>query len=891
MVNASTAPIPLDLKPNDVAMSPDGRRLYITSPDSTGFILVLDTQSHTVTGRIACPGATELVITPDGRRLYVTNPDNDTVSVIDTGTHTVTRTISIGATPGKLAVRPDGARVYVAADPGGVTLEDTEPGFVAVIDTASEDVIRTIPVKDPYAVAVAPDAERVYLADSRARTVHVIDGRTDTVIGTPIDVPQMSSEPAMAVSQDSRRVFVGAELGGRFCVIDAATRTVTLKGVADFIRPQDILVSGNGSRLYTSSRNAIYVFDAESLKVIRNIPLAGAPGAMALTPDGHRAYATDFLEQRVLPFETRTFSMPVGKRPEVVTLSPDGRQLYVTNSGENTVSVVQPGVARIPAVGEMRGLCVTRDGLQAYTVEDKFQDVVVFDLPAGKMLRTIDVASALTPPAVSLDSRHVYVAGSNMLSMIDTTTHDVTATATEVARMSHAHWVAVSPDNTRVYVADWLGDLTVTAFDARTLDVIGQQKLMPPENIMRVVAAMDGRVYLKRVFSLVEIDPINLEVKKTIPLTEELVDDWIAASPDGRRLYMSNRWDAFAVIDTDTFTVTEVPFRVPGFPESAVVSPDGRRLYLSAPFTQAVHVYDTATLAPLDVIPAECSSYYIALSPDGRFAYLPSSFKKSVAVVDTRTMRIPIKGEPRGIAVAPDGRRVYVVNSSAGTVAVIDTTTLKVSGTPIPVGSQPRAAALTPDGKRLYVTNSASDIVTVIDTTTLTVTGTPIPVGSVPSGVAVALDGTRAYVANSNAGTISVIDTGTNTVVGDPVGAGVAPLDVAVTPDGARLFLADAGAPEILVLDTATLTVTGSVALPSAPHALAVTRDGLTLLATLPTASSLAVVDTATLTVTGTPIPVGGSPHGVSIDADGRNAYVTNAASNTVSVIDMLHSG
>ncbi len=88
------------------------------------------------------------------------------------------------------------------------------------------------------------------------------------------------------------------------------------------------------------------------------------------------------------------------------------------------------------------------------------------------------------------------------------------------------------------------------------------------------------------------------------------------------------------------------------------------------------------------------------------------------------------------------------------------------------------------------------------------------------------------------------------------------------------------------MIDTGTLTVTGSVALPATPHALVVARDGRTLYVTLPAAKSLASIGTATLTLSGPPVPVGNSPHGLALDPEGGHAYVTNAASDTVSVVD-----
>jgi YVTN family beta-propeller protein len=50
--------------------------------------------------------------------------------------------------------------------------------------------------------------------------------------------------------------------------------------------------------------------------------------------------------------------------------------------------------------------------------------------------------------------------------------------------------------------------------------------------------------------------------------------------------------------------------------------------------------------------------------------------------------------------------------------------------------------------------------------------------------------------------------------------------------------------------------------------------------------SNVSVIDTSTNTVVGAPILVGDSPSLVAVAPDGKHAYVTNLASNNVSVFD-----
>ena len=48
---------------------------------------------------------------------YVTNNGNDTVSVIDTATNSITATVPVGARPSGVAITPDGSFAYVVSSP------------------------------------------------------------------------------------------------------------------------------------------------------------------------------------------------------------------------------------------------------------------------------------------------------------------------------------------------------------------------------------------------------------------------------------------------------------------------------------------------------------------------------------------------------------------------------------------------------------------------------------------------------------------------------------------------------------------------------------------------------------------------------------------------------
>lgn len=161
-----------------IVLSRDGRHAYIASYPETGdagatanSVLVIDTALNTVSATIPVEERpTDLAITPDGRHVFATHfSQQETVSnamsLIDTAANTVTGTIPVKGRSSALAVTPDGRYVYVA----------NESGTVQVINTATGGVTVTVRVgTSPTGVTIAPDGRHAYVTDSE-NNLSVID--------------------------------------------------------------------------------------------------------------------------------------------------------------------------------------------------------------------------------------------------------------------------------------------------------------------------------------------------------------------------------------------------------------------------------------------------------------------------------------------------------------------------------------------------------------------------------------------------------------------------------------------------------------------------------------------------------------------------------------------
>ena len=109
------ATVPVGMSPDGVAVTPNGKRVYVANA-SSNTVLVIGAATNTVVGLPIPVGVNPIgvAVTPDGTQAYVTNFNDGTVSVINTATKTVVQTVLSGTGADAVAVSPDGTHVYVA---------------------------------------------------------------------------------------------------------------------------------------------------------------------------------------------------------------------------------------------------------------------------------------------------------------------------------------------------------------------------------------------------------------------------------------------------------------------------------------------------------------------------------------------------------------------------------------------------------------------------------------------------------------------------------------------------------------------------------------------------------------------------------------------------------
>jgi YVTN family beta-propeller protein len=278
----------------------------------------------------------------------------------------------------------------------------------------------------------------------------------------------------------------------------------------------------------------------------------------------------------------------------------------------------------------------------------------------------------------------------------------------------------------------------------------------------------------------------------------------------------------------------------------------------------------------------------------------------AVDVIDPLTNKVvgEIQGIEvnHGVAVAPDGSRIYVSDEAQGTLDVADGKTLMVTKR-IPLSGHPNNIALTPDGRRIYVAIAeATGGLDVIDTVSLQDIKT-IPIKGGIHNPYVTPDGKYAVAGSILGRTVNVIEVQTNELAWSvPMGLGVRPMAISTNPDGSSkwIFVQLSDLNGFAVVDFATRKEIKRIQNPELPpgratvpqgadpsHGIAVTSDSKTLVVNSRLNNAVYTYSLPDLKVTGTVFLGGMGAAWLTLTPDGKTAYVANAVTNDVSVVDI----
>lgn len=281
------------------------------------------------------------------------------------------------------------------------------------------------------------------------------------------------------------------------------------------------------------------------------------------------------------------------------------------------------------------------------------------------------------------------------------------------------------------------------------------------------------------------------------------------------------------------------------------------------------------------VIPLYAPGGKMLVDPVRPRLYVADFGGNSVVVIDTLqgtlVGRIFTGSKPYGLAIGQDGRTLYVANSGGSEITLVDLE----KGTPlgrIPLSFRPFDVAPGPGGKILVTAaGGVRTNVRAIDVRRhmeLAIEGNPLAGGAV---LTTANGGERGFVVERGDASAALFALqGTRrlvpAVVNDAEVLGANVQDVALSPDGNRLYVASPSLRHVSVLDAVSLRPLGQLEVGSSPVAVSLNPDGRTAYV-CHGKKHVDQFDTGTFLRTGS-LPLPDVPLRVAVSPDGQKLYV-----------------
>lgn len=326
---------------------------------------------------------------------YVTNGAGGTVSIYDVVNVRLDRELPVGVNPVSVTASVHRNEVYVVNQGAPGTL-----GSVTIINAENNSVAAAIPVhKQPAALALAPEGDLAYVANTASNNVSVLDlkdRREVAAIGT-------GEEPvAVRVSPDGKTLAVSNRRGNSVSLIDPATRRVRAV-VSGCPGASDIAILPDSSKAFVACS------EGHQILAIALAHAAGKPTpADVAQPDRVEAL------------------LDVGYGPVRLALKPDGGEIFVVNAQSDSISEVITGTddvqgAYLIGASPAHGI-VSADNAYMYVSNGRSQEVGVYAIDDGKRLGSIHVGDG--PSALA------FSAAGHLLFVVDARSNDVAVVRT-----------------------------------------------------------------------------------------------------------------------------------------------------------------------------------------------------------------------------------------------------------------------------------------------------------------------------------------------------------------------------------------------------------------------------------------------------------------------------
>jgi len=352
--------------PLNMALSPDGKELYVAC-EASHTVIVVDAAARRKIAEIPAGGhPTDVAFSPDGSRAYVTNRLDDSVSVIHVAARKVIETIPVGDEPHGVLTDASGKHLYVL---------NTSSDSISVIDTTSLAEIKRVPAsRSPWSLALSPDGSRLAVTNTLPRFREFPTAPADELPFiellrsspmsevTLIDVERGVPEDRIVVPDANMLQGIDWHPSGKFALITLmhnktlVPMTRLLQGWTitnglgiiwddgrvdqvlldephlSFPDPSDVAIAPDGKLALVTSSGSDRVAVVDLAKLISMLESASEYEREHVFPC-HLGKPTEFIVKHI----------DTNNSPRGILITPDGNTAFVANALDDSLSVIDVG--------------------------------------------------------------------------------------------------------------------------------------------------------------------------------------------------------------------------------------------------------------------------------------------------------------------------------------------------------------------------------------------------------------------------------------------------------------------------------------------------------------------------------------------------------------------